>query len=275
MITVLPGTCTIDRQSFDPEFAAPADWAAMYRECGLQVVPCFLSSEHAQWKRPKLPDWKMLQDAIAPDEMFTRWYGPQGEHTRRPNMGLIAGAASGGVFVVDLDTHKTPSAGEWWRGVLAVDNSALEPETWQQRTGGGGRQLFFRAPAGWTPPTCKTPIGVDIRGHGGFAVMPPSLHDSGETYAWCPGGAPWEREVAEAPEWLTRAVDALVAAHGGNTARPAGEQTPSPGGDINAFGAHVDGARKIHARPHLGVGRGLAPRVPDRADQCRKRSAQG
>src|SRR4051794_40337217 len=52
-------------EGFDPDFATPADWAAMYRIRGLQVVPVFLPSEvppGASWKRPKLPQWRSLQE---------------------------------------------------------------------------------------------------------------------------------------------------------------------------------------------------------------------
>ena len=51
-----------------------------------------------------------------------------------------------------------------------------------QRTGGGGFQYLFRAPPDWSPPTCKTSIGIDVRGEGGFAMLPPSIHETGEHY---------------------------------------------------------------------------------------------
>jgi hypothetical protein len=238
-------TLTVTIPSFDPGFAAPSDWAQMYRACGLQVVPSHLPAEHQNWKRPALADWKSLQEEIVPLSAFERWYGDRGEHVRRSNMGVLTGAASQNLFVIDLDEYKTPDALNWWRGVLAVENSGLEPETWQQTTGGGGRQLFFRAPADWRAPTNKTPIGVDIRGQGGFAVLPPSAHVSGQHYAWKDGAAPWECEIAAAPPWLLQAVSELVERYGGDTERAttplSGERTASPAGDMDAFGARVDG----------------------------------
>lgn len=230
--------------SFDPDFAAPGDWASMYRAAGLQVVPSYLPSEHPNWKRPKLADWKELQETITPDPTFERWYGPQGEYSRRPNMGLLSGHASGNVFVIDLDEYKTPDALGWWHGILAEHNSRLEPETCQQVTGGGGRQLFFRAPAQWHAPTNKTPIGVDIRGQGGFAVLPPSQHISGTPYAWKAGCAPWEMQIADAPDWLLQEVSELVESYGGdmNRDRTAGPvvSTPSPTDVFDAFGQRID-----------------------------------
>lgn len=231
--------------SFEPEFAAPGDWAAMYRAAGLQVVPSHLPSEHQNWKRPALADWKSLQEELVPDATFERWYSHQGEHARRPNMGVLSGRASNNVFVIDLDEYKTPDALNWWNGVLAEHNNRIEPETCQQVTGGGGRQLFFRAPVGWHAPTNKTPIGVDVRGQGGFAVLPPSLHVSGTRYEWKDGCAPWETEIAEAPAWLLQAVSDLVERYGGDQHRAAAKDpvtpTVSPAEDFNAFGARVDG----------------------------------
>jgi hypothetical protein len=229
-----------DPVEFDPEFAAPADWAAMYRACGIQIVPAHAPHPTKNWKRPQLADWKTLQEDLVPDATFERWYGVSGEYARQPNMGIITGRASGNTFVIDLDDYKTPSAREWWQGVLVTDNYGIEPETWQQVTGGGGRQLLFRAPPGRTIGTGKTSIGVDIRGQGGFAVLPPSKHSTGRNYAWRYGFSPWETTIADAPPWLLDAVEALLREHGHEQTGSV-ERTASPAESLNAFGALVDG----------------------------------
>jgi hypothetical protein len=231
---------------FDPDFAEPSEWARMYRAAGLQVVPAMTPRENRQqWKRPALPKWRELEHELVPDFTFERWYGEQGEHTRRNNMGLICGACSGGVFVIDLDLHKHPTAQAWWLEQQDRQQQAGELETVEQVTGGGGIQLFFRAPAGWTPPTCKTSIGVDIRGQGGFAMMPPSMHESGTAYRWKPGCEPWEMDVADAPQWLCDAIVQLSIEHGGGSAvNPVTgqrEHTASPTHALDSFGNLVDG----------------------------------
>jgi len=211
---------------FNDDFAAPGQWARQYREIGLQIMPGWMPSEVSKgqsWKRPKVKDWRQYQDVLVTDEVFLPWYGPGGEHVSRPNMGTICGKASGNLFIVDLDSHKTPAAEAWWNGVLAVHNNNMPLETAEQRTGGGGRQILFYAPPGYRTPTCKTSIGVDIRGQGGFAVLAPSIHDSGATYAWLEGLAPWdEAGIMMAPDWLLREIEALVTEHGGTdpSARP-------------------------------------------------------
>lgn len=237
--------------SFDPDFAGPSDWAAMYRSSGLQVIPSYLPSEAGKgqsWKRPKLSEWLALQEALVPDATFDRWYGCNGIYAQRDNMGILTGRCSDNIFVIDLDTPKGPEADRWWQATLIEHNNGIEPETWQQRTGGGGRQLLFRAPRGHKTPTNRTPIHVDIRGQGGFAVMPSSMHESGRRYEWMPGMAPYEIEIAEAPGWLLEAVDDLVAQYGGDKSEGGkAERTSSPGQDFDAFGDRIDG-REEHMR---------------------------
>ena len=237
---------------FDTGFAGPGQWAAEYRRVGLQVIPCVTPHEDpVNWKRPKLSEWRTLQEELVNDAVFERWYGEDGEHYRRYNMGVVTGRASGNLLVVDLDLHKNPEAGQWWRGLIALENAGLELETAEQRTGGGGLQKFFRAPAGRHCPTNKTPKGVDIRGQGGFAVIPPSRHESGKDYEWLPGRAPWEAGIAEAPEWLLNAVDDLVEAHGGHKGASA-QRTPGEGQtpELDPWGKIYEGREQV-MRDHV------------------------
>ena len=199
---------------FDPEFASPADFADLYRSIGMQVVPAKdprQTPAGQAWKRP-LVAWKQFEHELASDVQHAAWFGQGGEFASHQNMGLIAGV--GRWFVVDLDTHKHPEAEQWWDTLMLVHNNGLPLETPTQRTGGGGLQIFLFAPDGWRPPTGATAIGVDFRGEGGFAVLPPSMHESGAVYRWVDGLEPWEMEPEVAPEWLCAAIDALLAQYG-------------------------------------------------------------
>ena len=101
---------------------------------------------------------------------------------------------------------------------------------------------------GWKAPTNRTDtINVDIRGQGGFAVLPPSLHESRRNYTWNDGAAPWEGAIAEAPQWLLDEVDKLVREHGGKTSG-GGEKTPSPTADYNDFNLLIDGREEHMTR---------------------------
>src|SRR4051812_14957967 len=239
-------------ENFDTEFASPAGWAAMYRGIGWQVVPAHDPKEGGQWKRP-FGDWLQYQDQLVPDFTFARWYDPHaGEHRNRQNMGVIAGKASGALVVIDLDRREGKDGFGWWAGLLAAHANNIEPETPSQVTGGGGRQLVFKAPAGWLPPTFKTLIGVDIRGQGGFFMCPPSRHESGREYGWELGREPWSIEVAELPDWAREAIDKLREEFARNAGHGA-ERTASVGQEQNAFGLTVDGREERMANIVWGV----------------------
>lgn len=234
-----------DLPEFDDEWAGPGDWAHMYRAAGLQVVPAYTPGEDPQFKRPKI-DWREFHDTPAPDSAFERWYGPQGQFRQRENMGIITGKASGNLLCVDLDVKEGNTAMNWWSTILEVHNHGLEPETVSQKTGGGGRQILFRAPVGYRPPTNKTKIGVDFRGQGGFMMCPPSMHESGNRYEWDAGCAPYEAEIADAPEWLLEEVQDLIIKHGGGQSGPR-EKTESSD-ERNAFGLRTNGREEAMQR---------------------------
>ena len=233
----------------DPQLDPPHVWAARYRALGMQVVPSLTPFQ----KGPAIP-WRPLQRALMSQEEFEALYHPQtGAHRLRDGMGVITGPCSGRLYLIDLDTQKPGSqAASWWRGVLAVHNNGMELETWEQVTGGGGRHLFFRYPEGWKAlNSSSAKFCVDTRGLGGFAVLAPSQHKSGRTYAWAPGRAPWENELLAMPPWLIEEVDRLVREHGGVThasaARPAGYEGEP---EFNAFGRNTD-RREQHMADHV------------------------
>ena len=241
-----------DDDGFGVSAPDPAAFARVYRDNGFQVVPAGVPGEQKAWKQP-IVKWKPLQHKLVSTEEFDVWYGPWGRFANRPNMGMVCGACSGNVFIIDLDLYKSSAAATWWRAVV---DTHMDPETVEQVTGGGGVQKLFRAPPGWVPPTCKTSIGVDIRGQGGFAMLPPSLHESGDSYRWREGCSPADLAVADAEPWLCDAIDQLVLKHGGTLKSgelngPNGQtgQNGQMSGlsplSLDAFGKHTDGRETI------------------------------
>jgi len=233
---------------FDPSFAGASEYAEMYRSFGWQVVPAKHPKEAPQWKRPALPEWRELENTLAPDLTFQRWYGPTGDHINRDNMGIITGRCSN-LVVVDLDIQKHPEAHLWWCTMREMQKTAGEITTVCQKTGGGGVQHFFRIPEGWTAPTCKTSIGVDIRGQGGFAMCPPSLHESGERYEWLSDQEPWAHDVITMPQWLCNEIDKLAQQYGGRVGSIGpNAKTSSPDHSLTAFGQIQDGREDYMTR---------------------------
>jgi AAA domain/Bifunctional DNA primase/polymerase, N-terminal len=237
----------MSKTSFDPSFAGASEFAEMYRSLGLQVVPAKHPKEAQQWKRPALPEWRELENTLAPDLTFQRWYGPNGDHATRDNMGIITGKCSN-LVVIDLDTHKNAAASSWWYDMMNKQEKAGDLETVGQKTGGGGRQYLFRTDGEWIPPTCKTSIGVDIRGQGGFIMCPPSMHESGDRYEWMTGLEPWEMDIALIPKWLCNEIDRLAEEFGGRSGGPAGQKTATPDHILTAFGLIQDGREDYMTR---------------------------
>lgn len=227
---------------FDEDFAGTTDYARLYRDLRLQVVPAKHPSESKEWKRPVIR-WKEYGHGLVDQATFDAWYGPQGEHRNRSNMGAITGDASDRLIVVDLDIQKNTKAGEWYNDLLDTYNHGGWLDTPTQKTGGGGLQVFLRCPDWYVPPTNKTSIGVDIRGQGGFVVLPPSRHESGSNYAWVKSYEPWRLDIMEIPVWLIEAIDDLIVEFGGSTTSATGPKvtTDTPEQTHNAFGAIIDG----------------------------------
>jgi hypothetical protein len=225
---------------FNEDFASLADYARMYRELGLQAVPSHYPTRHVHnWKRPALDGWRDYQNELVDDVTFHKWF--DGISDTKNNIGILTGNCSGRVFVVDLDTHSKPEAALWWSCCMDMQEKADELESPTQRTGGGGLQILFRAPEGWTSPTIKTSIGVDIRGVGGFIVAAPSMHESGTRYQWIEDKEPWNLEIAEAPRWLCEQIDLLAEQHGGSTHAGPHVKTATPDHLHDAWGALKDG----------------------------------
>ena len=165
------------------------DAAINFAAKGWAVFPCGVD------KKPLTPHG--LKDATTDPEQIKAWW------TRTPgaSIGSPTGPNMGksGAWVLDVDLPDGPAA----LAALEYKNGPL-PATVEQRTGGGGRQLFFLCSEGREVRNSASKIGpgLDVRGAGGYVILPPSGHPSGGTYAWTGNGAP----LAPAPEWLLKLV---------------------------------------------------------------------
>lgn len=234
---------------FDPETAKPHNYAWLYRELGLQVVPAAFYNRHTDsknWKRP-IVDWKIHEEELINDDLYNSWYGEFGRYVNRTNMGIVTGPCSGNIFIVDLDFKKKPQAKIWWDELCEQHNAYISVETPTQITGGGGLQLLFRAPPGVKVPTFQSSIGVDCRGYGGFAMIAPSLHESGNYYKWEEGKEPWNLEVADAPDFLLPAIEEVRLKYAGGKNKNTDRSYSYDGGyDTDPFtGKSKDGRNDI------------------------------
>jgi hypothetical protein len=71
---------------------------------------------------------------------------------------------------------------------------------------GAGSICIYSAPEGVAIRNSagKLGPGLDVRADGGYIVLPPSIHPSGNPYEWAPGFGPDECEIKPLPEPLVR-----------------------------------------------------------------------
>jgi hypothetical protein len=114
------------------------------------------------------------------------------------NIGIPTGASSQ-FWILDIDGDE----GEASLRELEARHDPI-PKTRTVITARGRHLLFaYREPI---PSTAgRIGPGIDTRGDGGYAIAPPSVHETGHRYAFI--GDPWQ-ELAAAPQWLIDAARA-------------------------------------------------------------------
>lgn len=149
-------------------------------QAGVSVIPV-----DPKTKRPAISAWKPYQTRMATGAELTQWAGA-GAYA------AVGGAVSGGLVVLDFDV---PGFYGRWCDAVGTLSDGLPV----QRTGGGGYQVLFRCPnpggndkLAWAvdenAPTGRA-IAVETRAEGGYAVLAPSQHPSGNLYQWLNGNA--------------------------------------------------------------------------------------
>jgi len=133
-----------------------------------------------------------FKDATSEPKIIAQWWA------QYPNamIGVATGGTSG-FFAVDLDRKEGKGDGlATWRQ-WEMDANASPSVTRQHRTPSTGRHLLFRyIPGVGSVPLGKLGEGVEIKGDGGYIVVPPSVMSSGQVYE---GNG---KEINDAPEWL-------------------------------------------------------------------------
>ncbi|UWQ17074.1 DUF927 domain-containing protein [Jannaschia sp. M317] len=197
--------------------------AYAYADAGLHVVDAHALKHNGkgtgpggQVKIPRGTGWQMRATRDT-DEISRAWLGkghylPDKEDNvyrfasiNAPRNVSAAFPPDCGLIVFDLDGPEGLAA---WQALQREHGPV--PKTWASRTGSGGYHFIFRATGVDIRNTASAIApGVDVRGKNGQIVVSPSFHPNGRPYDWREGRAPWECEVADAPEWLVkRAQDA-------------------------------------------------------------------
>jgi hypothetical protein len=187
-----------------------------------------------------------VRDASKDPATIAGWY------RRWPfaNVAVVTGQASG-FFVLDIDGAQ----GEESLADLERENGKLLA-TVEAITGGGGRHILFRQPEFAITNKVRLAPGLDVRGAGGYIVVAPSFHTSGQQYMWELSSRPGEVELAEPPGWVLDLLRPSVAVGQGKTASEWQKlaTTPAHEGERNDRIAKVAGhILRRHVSPHLAA----------------------
>lgn len=158
-----------------------AEQAKKYTKLGWYVFPL-------DGKVPRINNWE--QNSSRDEKKIESWFRGWPDS----NIGMAAGKS--GLIIIDKDSYKSH---------YDPLPSGINQQTITNLTGAGGEQLFYKMPKGESlgNSTGNLPTGNDVRGVGGYVVMPPSSHpDTGRIYEWETGYSPWDMEPAELPDEL-------------------------------------------------------------------------
>src|ERR1051326_8944635 len=204
--------------------------AIRYRKLGWSIVPacwpkdgkCACGKGHNDAGKQPLISWKEFQERLPSLDEIQEWW------TKWPsaNIACITGAISG-IAVVDLEYDGLAEAQR-----LGLHSGLISIT-------GKGRHLIFKHPG---EDVCnKVKLrgirGFDIRGDGGYVIIPPSLHATGKRYRWATsitshvpvfpsqltqvalsgGSSPSSRMTGKLAGGLTEALEGLSVGNRNNT----------------------------------------------------------
>jgi putative DNA primase/helicase len=153
-------------------------------------------------KHPAINEWQV--NATDDISVVQNWWNENQEY----NLGVFCRPS--GFFVIDIDPRSQgfESFEKFEELVEGALPPTVEAETGEYSHKGKivrGRHLYYKVDAGehlkGKFSKDENLPGIDIK-HNGYVMVPPSRHVSGVEYRWKAGHAPWEIEMAEAPEEL-------------------------------------------------------------------------
>jgi P4 family phage/plasmid primase-like protien len=156
-------------------------------------------------KHPAINEWNI--QSTHDSAIIEKWW------TDNPDFNVGVHCQKSGFFVIDID----PRSGgpdsfakfeDLVEGALPPTVEAITGAYTSNNRTDRGRHIFYKCDdaEGLIGNLNKLGLpGVDIK-HNGYVLIAPSMHFSGVNYEWVPGHAPWEIEMAQAPEELLQAL---------------------------------------------------------------------
>ena len=145
-----------------------------------------------------------VKDATKDLAKLRKWLleDPEAElnpYRRNRNLFLATGEVSG-ITVIDIDIGEGKQGLQTWAELIREHG---EPDTLRQTTGSGGAHLVFQYNSALKTSSNTLGKHVDCRNDNGYIICPPSLHRSGQRYAW----DNWTGPIAPLPAHLSKKKD--------------------------------------------------------------------
>lgn len=153
-------------------------------QCTCNNVQCTNVGKHPAVK------WKEFQTRQPSEKEVRMWF----ERWPNINIALVTGRISD-MVVIDID----PRHGGNRDDVFQQLHTGVEVAS-----GGGGSHLYYVYPSQFPQVFNRAGIkqGVDVRGDGGYVLLPPSRHSSGAIYQWTSDGIP-----GDLPDSVVRSIN--------------------------------------------------------------------
>lgn len=147
-------------------------------------------------KKP-LIEWSKYTERLPTKEETVNWWA----RWPKANIALITGRISG-LIAVDVDTGRGGDPNKVFKD---AETSLIS------RTGSGGFHLFYEYPDFVERvPNRVGKDGIDVRGDSGYVILPPSVHENGNTYEFIKNGP-----LGVCPEWVYQAQETTNPEQGG------------------------------------------------------------
>lgn len=142
------------------------NWIWFYYNQGFSVIPL-----KEKDKRPNLTSWKKYIQERATKEEIQEWI----DKKLFKNIGVICGAVSDNLVVIDIDDKKIIEE------IEIKLNKVATSESWVVETGRGYHfYCKYEVDPGGTRKDTET--SLEYRANGGYVVAPPSIHPTGRKY---------------------------------------------------------------------------------------------
>ncbi len=138
------------------------DWALEYYQSNWSIIPI-----RAETKKPAIRSWKKYQLERADEKLLRKLFGDGNR-----NIAVIVGEVSNGLTCRDFDAMT-----EYEKWAASYPDLAKILPTVQT---GKGMHVYFEGHA----KGIKHVSNGELRGSGGYCLLPPSIHPDGKVYKW-------------------------------------------------------------------------------------------